>query len=473
MIDLKNISIKKAHEALKNKEYSVKELVDAYLKNIEEKNKDLNVYLSVFSDSIDEEVKAAQERYDNGTATEMTGIPMAIKANINIKGKNTSAGSKILENYISPYDATVIEKLKAESVVFLGYANMDEFACGGSTENSAYGVTKNPLDDSRVPGGSSGGSAAAVAADMAMVALGTDTGGSVRQPSAFCGLVGVKPTYGRVSRRGAAAMGSSLDQICPITKNISDNKIVLNVISGIDKFDMTSIEKNNFLEDAKDLKKRIAVPRSFVEQIKNKEVLEVFEKNLEKLRSEGYEVVDVDLDIFKLTLPVYYITMSSELSTNLARIDGMRYGKKVDGEDMVDDYFKTRGAGFGEEIKRRIILGTYALSAGYEDEYYNKAGAMREKIRAEFLNIIADFDAVVMPTTPGPAFKIGENEDPIDMYLADIFTVTANIIGVPALSVPAGEVSVSEDKKMPVGLHILSDFEKENVMYKVAENFQK
>lgn len=472
MIDLKNISIKKAHEALKNKDYSVRELVDAYLKNIEEKNAELNVYLSIFSDTIDEEVLTAQEKFDTGTATLMTGIPMAIKANINIKGKNTNAGSKILENYTSPYDATAIEKLKAESVVFLGYVNMDEFACGGSTENSAYGVTKNPLDITRVPGGSSGGSAAAVVADMAMVALGTDTGGSVRQPAAFCGLVGVKPTYGRVSRKGAAAMGSSLDQICPVTKNIADNKIVLDVIAGIDKFDMTSIEKVDFLGEVKNLKKRIAVPRKFIEQIQNKEVLELFEKNLEKFRSEGYEVVDVDLDILKLTLPVYYIVMASELSTNLSRIDGMRYGKKVDGENMVDDYFKTRGAGFGEEVKRRIVLGTYALSAGYEDEYYNKAGVLREKIREEFKNIITDFDAVVMPTTPEPAFKIGENEDPIAMYLADIFTVSANIIGVPALSIPAGNVSVEAGKEMPVGLQILSDFEKENVMYQVAEDFQ-
>ena len=474
MIDLKNISIAEAHEALKNKQYTVAELTDAYLKNIEEKNSELNAYLSIFTDSIDVEVDAAQERFDNGTADLMTGIPMAVKANINIKGKNTNAGSKILEKYTSPYDATVIEKLKEQSVVFLGYVNMDEFACGGSTENSAYGNTKNPLDITRVPGGSSGGSAAAVAADMAMVALGTDTGGSVRQPAAFCGLVGVKPTYGRVSRRGAAAMGSSLDQICPVTKNISDSKIVLEVISGKDKFDMTSIEASDFLSDAKDMKKRVAVPRGFVSQIQNKDVLDTFEKNLEKLKSEGYEVVDVDLDILKLTLPVYYIVMASELSTNLSRIDGMRYGNKVDGVDMVDDYFKTRGAGFGEEVKRRIVLGTYALSAGYEDEYYNKSGVLREKIRNEFGKTISEFDAVLFPTTPDTAFKIGENiDDPISMYLEDIFSVPANIIGIPAISVPAGNIPTKEGNEMPLGLQILTDFEKENVMYQIAEDFLK
>ncbi len=473
MIDLKNININAVHQALKNKEYSVRELIDQYLKNIEKKNKDLNIYLSVFNDSIDDEIIIAQEKFDNGTASLMTGIPVAIKANINIKGKNTNSGSRFLENYTSPYDATVITKLKKESVIFLGYVNMDEFACGVSTENSAYGLTKNPLDISRVPGGSSGGSSAVVAAEMAMVALGTDTGGSVRQPASFCGLVGVKPTYGRVSRKGATAMGSSLDQICPITKNIADNKIVLNIISGKDEFDMTSIEKKDFLSEKISLKKKIAIPRSFISQIKNKKVLEVFEENLEKLKKEGYQIEDVNLDILKYALPAYYIIMSSELSTNLSRIDGMRYGSKIEGENIVDEYFLSRGNGFGEEIKRRIILGTYSLSAGHEDQYYNKAVALREKIKSEFSNIIANFDAIIMPTTAEPAFKIGENRDPISMYLSDIFTVPANIIGNPALSIPAGIVDVEQNKKMPIGLQISVDFEKENVMYKIAEDFQK
>jgi aspartyl-tRNA(Asn)/glutamyl-tRNA(Gln) amidotransferase subunit A len=474
MIDLKNISIEKAHKALKNKEYTVRDLVDAYLKNIEDKNEEFNIFLSIFSESIDDEVTKAQERFDNGTAVLMTGIPIAVKANINIIGKNTNSGSKILENYKSPYDATVIKKLKESSVIFLGYTNMDEFACGGSTENSAYGPTKNPLDITRVPGGSSGGSAAAVTASMSMIALGTDTGGSVRQPASFCGLVGVKPTYGLVSRKGAAAMGSSLDQICPVTKNISDSEIVLEVISGEDIFDMTSIKKSEFLSKVVDLKKKIAVPRNFVKEIQNKDVLAVFEDNIEKLKKEGYEVVDVDLDILKLTLPVYYITMASELSTNLSRIDGMRYGNKIDGENMVDDYFKTRGAGFGEEVKRRIVLGTYALSAGYEEQYYNKSGVLREKIRSEFAKVISEFDAVLLPTTPDIAFKIGENtKNPISMYLQDIFSVPANVIGIPAISIPAGFINTPEGNNMPLGLQILCDFEKEKVMYQIAEDFLK
>jgi aspartyl-tRNA(Asn)/glutamyl-tRNA(Gln) amidotransferase subunit A len=310
---------------------------------------------------------------------------------------------------------------------------------------------------------------------MALVALGTDTGGSVRQPASFCGLVGVKPTYGRVSRKGAASMGSSLDQICPITKNIKDNKIVLDSIAGRDQFDMTSLEKNDFLNQEVKMKKRLAIPKSFISQIKNEKVLESFNKGLEKFKAEGYELVEVDLDILKYTLPVYYIIMPSELSTNLARLDGMRYGNKIEGENMIEEYFKTRGAGFGQEIKRRIILGTYALSAGYEDQYYNKAGALREKIRSEFSEIIKDFDAILMPTTPDIAFKIGENiDDPIEMYLADIFTVSSNIIGNPALSIPLGEIETSEgDKKMPLGLQILADFEEEAKMYKIAEDYKK
>ncbi len=472
MIDLKNINIKQAHQDLKDGKYKVQDLVDAYLKNIAEKNKNLNIYLSIFDNLIKEQVNLAQEMFDRNEAKILTGIPFAIKANIAVQGENMNAGSKILENYKAPYDATVIKKLKKEGAILLGYVNMDEFACGGSTESSAFGITKNPLAENRVPGGSSGGSAAAVAAEMAMVALGTDTGGSIRQPASFCGLVGVKPTYGRVSRKGAVAMGSSLDQIAPLTKNLTDNKIVLEAIAGQDNFDMTALSVQDFLKNKKELQKRVAVPKNFISQIQNKNVLENFERNLEKLAGQGYEIVEVDLDILKYTLPVYYIIMPSELSTNLARLDGIRYGNKQEGKDMIEEYFKTRGTGFGEEIKRRIILGTYALSAGYEDEYYNKAGALSEKIKNEFSNLIKDFDVILMPTTPDIAFKIGENsEDPLAMYLADIFTVSSNIIGNPALSVPAGEIESDDGIKMPIGLQILADFEEEGKMYQVAEDF--
>ena len=471
-IDLKNISIKKAHKDLMEKKYSVKDLVDAYLKNIEEKNTDLNIYLHIFSETFEEKIKEAQDKIDGGKSTLLTGIPYAVKAIINIKGQNMSSASKILENYTAPYNATVIEKLNKENAIALGYVNMDEFACGGSGENSAFGNTKNPLDISRVPGGSSSGSAAAVSAEMALFSLGTDTGGSIRQPAAFCGLVGVKPTYGRVSRKGSAAMGTSFDQISPITKSIEDNKIVLDVISGQDDFDMNTLDKKDFLNDQKvNLKKKIAVPRSFVNQIQDEKVLESFNQSLEKLKKKGYEIIDINFDNLKLTLPIYYVLMSAEFSTNVSRLDGMRYGKKIHGENIIDDYFKTRGAGFGEEVKRRIILGTYVLSAGYEDQYYNKAGILRENIREEFKEKIKDFDALIFPTTPTPAFKIGENKNPIEMYLADIFTVSSSVISNPAISIPSGKVQMRDGKKMPLGLQILTDFENEKTMYKIAEDF--
>jgi aspartyl-tRNA(Asn)/glutamyl-tRNA(Gln) amidotransferase subunit A len=471
-IDLKNINIKKAHEDLVAKKYSVQELLNAYLKNIEEKNKNLNIYLSIFTETFEKKVVDAQKRIDEGGAGLLTGIPYAVKSIINIKGQKTNSASKILENYISPYNATVIEKLDEENAIPLGYANMDEFACGASGENSAFGSTKNPLDETRVSGGSSSGPAAAVAADMALFSLGTDTGGSIRQPSSFCGLVGVKPNYGRVSRKGSAAMGSSFDQISPITKNLEDNKIILEVISGKDNFDMNVLDNRDFLNDKElKLKKRVAVPRKFLEQIQDKKVLENFESSLSKFREKGYEIVDIDFDNLKLTLPIYYVLMSAEFSTNVSRIDGMRYGKKIDGEDMIDDYFKTRGNGFGEEVKRRIILGTYVLSAGYEDQYYNKAGILREQIRDEFSEKIKDFDAILLPTTPTPAFKMGENEDPIEMYLADIFTVSSSVISNPAISIPSGEIEVEGGNKMPLGLQILVNFEDEKTMYKIAGEF--
>ncbi|PID83309.1 Asp-tRNA(Asn)/Glu-tRNA(Gln) amidotransferase GatCAB subunit A [Candidatus Campbellbacteria bacterium] len=470
-IDLKNLDIPKISQMLQSKELTVKELTDFCLENIKAKNEELNVFLFVF-ENIDEQVENAEKMFAEGKQTVLTGIPVAVKANILIQGQNANAGSKILEKYKATYDATVIEKLKEQGAIFLGYLNQDEFACGGSTENSAFGVTKNPLDTTRVPGGSSGGTAAAVAADMCVYALGTDTGGSVRQPAAFCGLVGVKPTYGRVSRHGAVAMGSSLDQICPITRNIKDSEIVLDAISGKDSFDMTTISKDNFLEKEVKLSKKIAVPFSFINQIKDQKVLDNFNQSLEILKQKGYEVEDINLDIFKYALPIYYVLMPAELSSNLARYDGIRYGNKKEGQNLQEEYVNTKSSGFGEEIKRRIILGTYVLSAGYENQYYNKANALREQIKAEFKKVIDKYDAVLMPTTPSYAFKLGQNKnDPIEMYLSDIFTVTANIIGNPALSVPSGMVQTEEGNKMPLSLQILTDFGEEKKAYKIAEDF--
>ncbi len=466
---LKKLDIKTARKMLDSKEISVKELVDFYLENIKNKNDDLNIYLSVFK-NIDSQIEDAQSRINSGESDILTGIPFAIKPNIAIKGENTNAASKILEDYNSPYDATVIKNLKKHNPIFLGYVNADEFACGGSGENSAYGVTKNPLSTTRVPGGSSSGSAAAVAADMALVALGTDTGGSIRQPSSFCGLVGVKPTYGRVSRYGAAAMGSSLDQISPITRTVEDSKIILDIIAGKDEYDMTSLEKNDFLSKKIEKTKKIGIPRNFLKNL-NPKMSQKMEEVENILKEKGYEIIDVDLDIFKYALPVYYILMPAEVSSNMARYDGIRYGSKKEGQNITDEYFETKSL-FGPEVKRRIILGTYILSEGYADQYYNRALALREKIKEKFKETITGLDAIVFPTTPTPAFKIGENEDPINMYLADIYTVSSSIIGNPAISVPVGEVEW-EGENLPFGIQILSSHEKENLMYNIAQEFEK
>lgn len=479
-MNLENLDIKTARKILDNKEIKVKELVDFYLKNIAEKNKELNIYLpqenngKVIFDDLEEQIKNAQEKIDLGKGEILTGIPFAIKVNIAISGKNMTSASQLLKNYYAPYDATVIKKLKKQGVIFLGYVNADEFACGGSGENSSFGATKNPLAKTRVTGGSSSGSAAAVAANMALVALGTDTGGSVRQPASFCGLVGIKPTYGRVSRFGATAMGSSLDQISPITRTVQDAQIILEVIAGSDKKDMTTLKENSVsisLENEIKLRKKIGIPQSLLKNLKP-EVASFFNNSLNKFKAKGYEIVDIDLDILKYSLPVYYTLMPAELSTNLARFDGLRYGNFKKGENMIDSYFETRGAGFGNEVKRRIILGTYILSAGYENQYYNKALILREKIKEEFKKVISNLDAIIMPTTSTPAFKIGEKSNPVEMYLTDFFTISSNIIGNPAISVPAGNIDW-EGEKLPFGIQIISAHENEEVLFKVAEDFEK
>ncbi len=459
-IDFEKLDIKTAHEKLVSGELKVRDLVDFYLKNIEEKNQDLNVYLSVFDD-IEEQIQKAQEKIDKGEATLLTGIPAGIKANILIKGKNTNAASKILENYKATYDAFVIEKLKNEGVVFLGYTNMDEFAAGGSTENSAFGPTKNVLDNKRVAGGSSGGSAVAVAANMAMFALGTDTGGSIRQPGAFNGIVGFKGSYGSVSRSGAIAMGSSLDQIGPLAKSVEDVEIVFNAIRGKDERDMTSFDLGDSQE--KEIKKIGIIPE-MLEGV-NEEVKKIFLENVEKLKNKGFEIVEIEFPELKFSLPVYYTLMPAELSSNLARYDGIRYGNTKQGENLLDTYLETREQGFGDEIKRRIILGTYVLSAGYADEYYTKALALREDLKNKFAEKMEEIDVIFLPTSPILAPKIGEVSRPIDEYLADIFTVSANIIGVSGISIP------SEEKigELPIGLQFLTSFGNDKRLLKFAK----
>lgn len=467
-MELKNLTIKEARKLLDSKQLSVVELVNFYLKNIEEKNKELNVYLEVFDDVL-EQAKKAQEMIDGGGAKSLTGIPLAIKDNILIKGKKVSAASKILENYTAVYDATVIKKLIDEGAIFLGRVNMDEFAMGGSTENSAFGVTRNPFDTERVAGGSSGGSAAAVAACMAMAALGSDTGGSVREPASFCGVVGLKPTYGSVSRYGLIAMGSSLDVIGPIAKTVTDSEIIFDAIKGKDRMDSTSIEIENSKLKIKNL--RIGVPYHLLDQEGvSKEVKENFEASVEKLKNLGFEIVDIKLKNIDKSLAVYYIVMPAEVSSNMARFDGQRYGLSKNAENLLEVYKKTRGEGLGKEVRRRIILGTYVLSTGYYDAYYGKALEVRKIIRSEFEKAFEEVDAILTPTAPSPAFRIGDKSDPLEMYLADIFTVTANIVGIPAVSIPSGSAKV-DGKSLPLGIQLMAPQMSENILFDIGKSF--
>ena len=470
-IDLKNLTIRKAHEDLISGKYTAVHLAQTYLDNIKNKNAELNAYLEVFSDVV-EQAKEADERISRkDNVTLMTGIPVAIKDNILIKGRIASSASKILENYHATYDATVIKKLKEAGAVFLGRTNMDEFAMGGSTENSAFGPTHNPYDLERVAGGSSGGSAAAVAADMALVALGSDTGGSIRQPASFCGLVGLKPTYGAVSRYGVMAMGSSFDQIGPFGKTADDAQILFDFISGKDVMDSTSVEKKENKKN--DNKIKIGIPKEAMKvEGMDPVVLKNFTESVEKLKKLGYEVEEVSLPNLPYSLAVYYTLIPAEVSSNMARFDGVRYGLHVDGQNGVDDYFKTKAAGFGPEVKRRIILGTYILSSGYYDAYYNKANIVRDLIREDYKKAFEKVDVIITPTTPSPAFKIGEKiSDPLALYLEDIFTVPANLAGVPAMSIPAGLKEVNGNK-LPLGLQLFANHGNEDVLFALAKSFE-
>jgi len=449
MIDIKTLTIEKAGEMLKKGETTSVELVSLCLKNIEEKNKELNVFLEVFSDAL-EQAKNADEMIKKGMGTKLTGIPLAIKDNILITGKKVSSGSKMLENYQASYDAFVIKKLKEAGAVLLGRTNMDEFAMGSSTENSAYGPTKNPINPDTVPGGSSGGSAASVAAGMALGALGSDTGGSIRQPASFCGIVGMKPTYGAVSRSGLTAMSSSLDQIGPFAKTSEDAKIIFEFIVGKDEMDSTSIDIVD--EGSTSNKKVIGIPEDFLKEGIDPEVLQNFRETVEKLKNKGYQIKTVVMPYLKYSLPVYYIIMPAEVSTNLSRLDGVRYGLRKEGNSIFDSYKKSKSLGFGAETKRRIILGTYVLSHGYYDAYYNKAWKVRRAIEKEYENVFKEVDFVMTPTAPTTAFKFGDKKDPLQMYLEDIFTVSANIAGIPSISIPSGFSS----EKLPFGVEFTS-----------------
>lgn len=470
MIDVSKITLKSARESLDKKEFTAVELASAYLEEIKNKNPDINAYLEVFSDVL-EQAKKADEAISKGEIFPMTGIPISIKDNILIDGRVATSASKILEGFIAPYDATVIKKLKDQKAVFLGRTNMDEFAMGGSTENSAFGPTKNPLDTSRVPGGSSGGSVASVAANIALVSLGSDTGGSVREPSAFCGVVGLKPTYGGVSRHGLMAMGSSLDVIGPVTKTVTDSEILFDAIKGKDKMDSTTFGEEIYEKREVKSKMTIGIPYHILEKGLPKETKENFDASVLKLKSLGFEIKDIKLPNIEHSLAVYYIIVPAEVSSNLARFDGVKFGLHVDGKDLLDDYMKTRKEGFGPEVRRRILIGTYVLSAGYHDAYYNKALVLRQKIREEFVEAFKDVDLILTPTAPGPAFRIGEKiGDPLSLYLEDVFTVPANIAGVPAISIPSGNVEV-DGKSLPLGIQFMAPHNSEDLLFYVGKKF--
>lgn len=481
-IDLENINIKKAHEALIKGDYTAVELAEAYLAEIEKKNPELNAYLEVFADVLDQAKEADKKIAEAKKAGKeskldiLIGIPMAIKDNILIKGRIASSASKMLENYTATYSSTVIEKLKAKGVVFLGRTNMDEFAMGGSTENSAYGITRNPHDPTCVPGGSSGGSATAVGGNMCLAALGSDTGGSIRQPSAFCGTVGLKPTYGSVSRYGVMAMASSLDQIGPIARTVEDAEIIYDAIRGFDRYDSTSYE----IPKAEPVKKvRIGIPESFLNQGGIDDVvIKNFRETIKKLEEAGCEIKTVEMPNLHYSLSTYYITVFSEVSANMARFDGVRYGSHLEGKDLLEDYMKTRGEKLGREVRRRIMLGTYVLSAGYYDAYYNKATQVRELIRRDYAKAFDEVDVVATPVAPSPAYTIGKNtNDPLQMYLEDIFTVPINMAGVPGMAVPTGFTTSPETgKELPLSIQIVAPWRRDDILFtlgKIIESCQE
>ncbi|MDZ7612045.1 MAG: Asp-tRNA(Asn)/Glu-tRNA(Gln) amidotransferase subunit GatA [Candidatus Moranbacteria bacterium] len=474
--------IKELHQKLSNKELKAKDLAEKHLDKIE-KRKEVNAFLEVYRREALEEAQKADKKISEGKEIGLLeGLPCALKDNLCVKGRRATAGSKILENYISPYDAFVVGKTRQAGAVLLGKTNLDEFAMGSSTENSAYGPTKNPLDETRVPGGSSGGSAAAVADGQAVWALGSDTGGSIRQPASFCSVVGLKPTYGRVSRSGLIAMASSYDQIGPITQSVEDAAIVLDAICGKDDKDNTTVSKETgFYKNLSSQLggKKIGIPKEFMEEDFDAEIKEMIERQAEQAKKQGAEIVEISLPNVKYSLAVYYLMMPSEVSSNLARFDGVKYGysealkKNSKSKDIMDVYFNSRKEGFGEEVKRRIILGTYALSAGYKDAYYKKAQMVRELIKQDFRKAFEEVDLILGPTTPTPPFKIGEKTaDPLEMYLADIFTVPVNIAMLPAVSMNGGWIE-KEGKKLPLGMQLIGKWWGEQELLNAALAFEK
>ncbi len=463
-------------EMLNKKEISSEELTKAYYDRIKEKDEEVKAYVSLIEDKALKRAKQVDEkRAKNENVEKYAGIPIGIKDNMCIRNTKTTCSSKMLENFVSPYNATVIDKLNSEDLVFLGKLNMDEFAMGGSTEYSAFFKTHNPWDLSRVPGGSSGGSAAAVAAKMAPWTLGSDTGGSIRQPSSLCGVVGLKPTYGLVSRYGLVAFASSLDQIGPITKDVTDAAILLNLIAGHDEKDSTSLklEKKDYTlslkNDVKGMK--IGIPKEYIGEGINEEVKSAILEVAKKYEEMGAIVEECSLDVGKYATAVYYIIACAEASSNLGRFDGIRYGYRSENfENLKDIYKNSRSEGFGPEVKRRIILGTYVLSSGYYDAYYKKAQKVRTVIKNAYNELFQKYDLLLTPTSPTTAFKIGEkSNNPLEMYLADICTVPVNIAGLPGMSIPCS----LDSKGLPIGFQLISNSFQEEKIFRAAYSYEQ
>lgn len=474
---LNQLTISELTTKIAKREVSARQATQACLDQVAKVDGEIHAFIShnatdalVQADAIDKEISAG-----SGNNRPLLGVPIGIKDVLAVKNHPLNCGSKILGNFVSPYDATVIEKLKDAGAIIFGRLNMDEFAMGSSTENSAFGITRNPWDTTRIPGGSSGGSAAAVAADEVIATLGTDTGGSIRQPAALCGCVGLKPTYGRVSRYGLVAFASSLDQIGPFTKDIRDTATLLNVISGYDKRDSTSVNQpvpdyTKALDgNIKGL--RLGLPKEYMIGGLDPEVKAAVDAAVKQLQSLGATVEEISLPHTEYAAATYYIIAPAEASANLARFDGIRYCARVDGADPIELYSKTRGAGFGPEVKRRIILGTYVLSSGYYDAYYLRAQKVRTLIRQDFLKAFEKVDAIVTPTSPTAAFKIGEkSDDPLQMYLSDVFTISCNLAGICGVSLPCG---FTKSPKLPIGLQLLGKPFGEETMLKIAHAYEQ
>ena len=475
-MDITELTVHELQEKLKNKELTSYDITKAYVDRIEEKEKDVQAFVTTLTnEALEQAEKIDEERESGEIEGDFVGIPIGIKDNICTKGVKTTCSSKMLENFVSPYDATVVEKLDNEKMINLGKLNMDEFAMGGSTEYSYFKKTRNPWNLNKVPGGSSGGSAAAVASNMVPWALGSDTGGSIRQPASFCGVVGLKPTYGLVSRYGLVAFASSLDQIGPITKDVTDSAMLLNIIAGHDEKDTTSknLEKKDYTKALKNDVKgiKIGVPKEFFGEGINEEVKEKLEEAIKVYKELGAEVEEFSLDIAKYSLATYYIIACAEASSNLGRFDGIRYGYRAkEFKDLKDLYRKSRSEGFGPEVKRRIILGTYVLSSGYYDAYYKKAQQVRTLVMNEFDKAFEKYDVILTPTSPTVAFDIGsKSNNPLEMYLADICTVSVNIAGLPGISIPCGV----DKANMPIGMQLIGNKFQEETILNVAYTFEQ